>query len=343
MIPSVFISSTIADLHYVREVARKVVKDFAMNPVMSDFGEIAYMGGNSAERSCCLSVSDCKLMVLIIGRRYGSPSKRNPDMSITENEFNEAQVNKPYLITLVEKDVINFKDVYDKNIGRKMDFPGMDQPEKTFAFIDKVTNATHDNGIFQFSNAEDVDRILRLQFAGLFGRLLDENNRPERETMKDVLSEVQSIKAYFAKKHSAESQKMADVARGARYLLEERNNWFAKLLNRLGGDIEALVTAIKVVKDFPELVTKFGYKMSISNKELFNRSRARAPYDFIRYEAAHDPDQTITPLNVGRSQLLEIGWVKTKEFIVNERAYEYLQTRFSEMKDTICGVMNETA
>lgn len=341
MIPSVFISSTIADLHYVREVARKVVKDFAMNPVMSDFGEIAYMGGNTAESSCYLSVGDCKLMILIIGRRYGSPSKRNPDLSITENEFDEAQLNKPYLITLVEKDVINFKAVHDKNQGNKMNFPGMDKPEKTFALIDKVNDASQDNGIFPFSNAEDVDRILRLQFAGLFGRLLDEKIRPEKETIKDVLSEIQSIKASFIKKHSDESQKMADVTRGARYLLEERNNWFAKLVNRLG-DIEALVTKIKVSKDLPEFVTKLGFKMRISREDLLTRGRGRVSHNFIRYESTYNPDRRLAPMNFGHSSLLEVGWVNTNEFIVNESAYEYLETRFSEMKDKICGVMSET-
>ena len=42
MIPNVFISSTIEDLHYLREGLRDAVNDLAYRPVMSDYGEVGY-------------------------------------------------------------------------------------------------------------------------------------------------------------------------------------------------------------------------------------------------------------------------------------------------------------
>lgn len=340
MIPSVFISSTIADLHYVRETARKVVKDFAMNPVMSDFGEIAYMGGNSAESSCYLSVRDCKIMVLIIGRRYGSLSKGNPKVSVTEGEFDEAQEHKPFLITLVERDVINFKDVFDKNKSKEVEFPGMDFPEKTFAFIDKVKSANRDNGVFQFSNAEEVDRILRLQFAGLLGRLLDEKYRPERESIKDILSEVKGIGAALSAANESQKTKIDNITSGARFLLDERNAWFAKLLNKLA-DLEVLVSTVKNAKSFADLIKRLHYELTVVELGLQDFDKRIIPSKYIKYEAEANPDWLRMPKSGEKIQLLEIGWVSPKKFELNGIAYGVCEDRFQRMKDRIYGVMNE--
>lgn len=337
MIPSVFISSTIADLHYVREVARRVVLDFAMNPVMSDFGEIAYMGGNTAESSCYLSVRDCKLMVLIIGRRYGTASRRNPDMSVTENEFDEAVSHKPYLITLVEKDVMNFKDVYDKNNGKDVEFPGMDHPEKTFAFIDKINSTNRDNGIYQFSNADEVDRILRLQFAGLFGRLLDEKARPEKETIKDLIGEIQGLRAILSGKDN--TRKAEDIVKGARFLLEDRNEPFSKLFKRLA-PLEVSIPLAKQVNDLGALIN--GLKISYRVIPAILGKDRIVPKTISRYDAFYDPDWSPTSNQfVAKSPICEVGFESPSSIVVNENANKFLMNRFQSLKDCICGAMSE--
>lgn len=339
MIPSVFISSTIADLHYVREVARKVVKDFAMNPVMSDFGEIAYMGGNTAESSCYLSVKDCKLMVLIIGRRYGSPSKTNPEVSVTEHEYLESQKSNPFLITLVEKDVISFKEVYEQNKKAKVDFPGMDQSEKTFAFIDRVANADRDNGIFKFSNAEEVDRILRLQFAGLFGRLLDEDRRPEKESIKDLISEVQGIRAVLSAVDAKNRQAVDDIAKGARFLLDSRNAPFAKILTKIA-TIEDIIPCVRKAHDFDGFISHLHCKINVV-PQILNNGRDISLRQYIQYESFDDPDRVFSTPYDRITRPLEIGWISPKEFTLNERAHNFCNARFAELKDRVCGAMSE--
>ena len=338
MIPSVFISSTIADLHYVRETARKVVKDFALNPVMSDFAEIAYMGGRSAESSCYLSVKDCKIMVLIIGRRYGSLSRQNPNVSVTEHEFDTSQEHRPYLVTLIEKDVLNFKAVYDKNPGRTMEFPGMDEPVRTFAFINKVNSAGQDNGIFGFSNAEEVDRILRLQFAGLFGRLLDEKNRPEKESIKDVLSELQGLKASIGGLTDANRGMADEMARGARFMLEERNAQFAKLLNIIA-PLDELIPMAKISKDFSDFLSRRHIKWNmVESLGLYGRE---GMLKYSKYDTFADPDAIygfVPKRNVG---IMEIGWTTATSVTFNALAYEYYSNRFAEFKDRVCGAISE--
>lgn len=338
MIPSVFISSTISDLHYVRETARKVVKDFAMNPVMSDFGEIAYMGGHTAESSCYLSVKDCKLMVLIIGRRYGMLSKINPKVSVTENEFDTAQESRPYIITLVEKAVMNFKDVYDKNLRKRVAFPGMDQPSRTFSFIDKVNAASQDNGIFSFSNSEEVDRILRLQFAGLFGRLLDEKNRPEKESIKDVLSEMRGLKAALGAGASFNKGSVDEIVRGARFLLEERNVQFAKFMNAIGS-LEEVIAVTKASNDFTDFLAKRHLKLE-KVKNIYS-SDPRELSKYQSYDSFPDPDIGRVPFSGRNMAIMEIGRLSATSFVVNEVAFEYFSGHFSEFKDRICIAMRE--
>ena len=85
MTPNVFISSTIADLHHLREALRDTVQDLGYNPVLSEFGDIGYLPQTSAEDSCYITMKDCQLAVLIVGKRYGSLS--DDGRSVTHNEF----------------------------------------------------------------------------------------------------------------------------------------------------------------------------------------------------------------------------------------------------------------
>jgi hypothetical protein len=108
MIPSIFISSTISDLQYLREAIRDTIKEIGYNPVLSDFGDIGYSPFTSAEDSCYLSLKDCQLAILIIGKKYGSLSQ-HANLSITQMEFRTAKDLKKPIVCLVDQEVISFK------------------------------------------------------------------------------------------------------------------------------------------------------------------------------------------------------------------------------------------
>ena len=117
MIPTVFISSTVDDLRHIRDAVRATVEEVGYQPVMSEYGEIGYMGGDAAEDACYRTVPGCQLVVLIIGKRYGSAARNYPDKTITELEFEKALENNSRIITLVDKEVLGFKKVFDTNFA----------------------------------------------------------------------------------------------------------------------------------------------------------------------------------------------------------------------------------
>ena len=85
MVPSVFISSSIQDLHHLRDSIREAISSLEYSPVMSDYGDIGYLPTTSAEASCYNTMRDCDLAVLIVGKHYGTKSERG--LSVTHNEM----------------------------------------------------------------------------------------------------------------------------------------------------------------------------------------------------------------------------------------------------------------
>jgi len=104
MIPNIFISSTVKDLHYLRDAVRDIVNQLGYNPVMSEYGEIGYLPSMTAEDSCYYRIKECQLVILIIGKRYSSPSLNG--QSVTENEYESTVQNKKPIITIVDEEVL---------------------------------------------------------------------------------------------------------------------------------------------------------------------------------------------------------------------------------------------
>ena len=67
MAPTVFISSTIEDLHHVRDAIRETVSELGYQPIMSEHGGVGYMNETAADVACYQTVKECQLMILIIG------------------------------------------------------------------------------------------------------------------------------------------------------------------------------------------------------------------------------------------------------------------------------------
>ena len=93
MIPNIFISSTIQDLHYLRDAVRDTISDLGYFPIMAEYGDFGFQPTLSVEDSCYNSMKDSHLAIVIIGKRYGSKSSNN--LSITHNEL-ELQENIEY-------------------------------------------------------------------------------------------------------------------------------------------------------------------------------------------------------------------------------------------------------
>lgn len=258
MIPNIFISSTIEDLHYLRDGIRDVIVELAYNPVMSEYGDIGYSPAHSAEGSCYVTLRQCQLAVLIVGKRYGSVSQNG--LSVTHNEFRAARENKIPIITLVDFEVMAFKKVFDTNkSGRELSAPGMDSPARTFDFIAEIVGYTVNNGILTYSNVADARSHLKRQLAHLFGEFLSSQFDPIKADVKDVLSEIKTLR------HELEGQR--DIASDGRFLKAIRflvdENREAKeyrdlLENRLalGQPLDAAVRILLESRTFDDVVRK---------------------------------------------------------------------------------------
>src|ERR1035437_8379388 len=128
MIPNIFVSSTIDDLHHLRDAVRDTLQEMALTPVMSEYGDVGYLPTVSAQEACYHTIGDCQMAVLLIGKIYGATGSSG--LSVTHNEFRSARENRIPFILLVDQEVLSFKRVWDgcPDNAKPQAFPGMDNP-----------------------------------------------------------------------------------------------------------------------------------------------------------------------------------------------------------------------
>lgn len=171
MIPSVFVSSTIEDLRYLREEIRKALYELAYHPVMSECGDVGYLPSESVQESCYIAVRECQLAIVILGKRYGSLTDNG--LSVTQIEFRTAREQQLAIICLVEEEVLSHKKVFEANKTKKhLAVPGMDDPKRTFDFIQEIKDSPVNNGVLPFKTISDAQDNLKKQLAHTFGDLL---------------------------------------------------------------------------------------------------------------------------------------------------------------------------
>jgi hypothetical protein len=179
MVPRVFVSSTIEDLRDLRGRIRQQIVDLGYDPVMSEHGEIPYQPDQQAEASCYATGPECDLAVVLIGRRYGQRASNKK--SVTHNEFDALLAARVPIITLIDKEVLTFKKVYDANPGEQRPaMPGIEDPQGIFAFIEAVQQSPYNNAFLGYTDAADACGILKKQLAGIFRKLLEGQRRPSK-------------------------------------------------------------------------------------------------------------------------------------------------------------------
>lgn len=259
MIPNVFISSTVEDLHYLREGLREAVIELAYRPVMSEYGEVGYINPGTAAESCYRSVKECQMAVIIVGCRYGQPSAGD-GISVTHKEFRTAQEAGIPLIAFVEKEVMTFKKVFHANQEANVPkvFPRMDNACLTFALLDEITDSPSYNGLLQFTNVAEAKALLKRQIADLVGQTLSKVFSPMSSEIKDVLAEIKTLRKEF------ENNKKADpkFLQAVRYVIDEnRAKGLRYLIDHAVGPIDEGVSKILESKSFDEFIEKIGFKL----------------------------------------------------------------------------------
>src|SRR4051812_6308563 len=109
MVPYVFVSSTIDDLHHLRDALRDAIIDLAYHPVLSEYGDVGYLPNKSAVDSCYLTMKECQIAVLILGKRYGTVM--DDGRSVTHSEFLAARQAQVPVVCLVDREILAYKKV----------------------------------------------------------------------------------------------------------------------------------------------------------------------------------------------------------------------------------------
>lgn len=240
----VFVSSTCYDLSLLRSQLRNFIKSIGYEPVMSEFEDILYDPRNHTHTSCIDEVSNCDVLILIIGSRYGGKAKpealskvsfdavksesanveslkNEENLSITQLEVLKAIESGIPIYTFIDKRVWHDHALYEKNknseIIDKIIFPSIDKQETAkyiFDFINFVRLRSTNNTIFPFEKGQDIEDILKKQWSYYFQRLLREQRFIDGERKRiDILSErFEELKTAILTSINDGSQK--EIARG---------------------------------------------------------------------------------------------------------------------------------
>jgi hypothetical protein len=259
MIPNVFVSSTILDLHHLRDAVRDVIIDLGYNPVMSEYGDIGYLPTMAADESCYVTMRQCQLAILLVGKRYGEPKRG--DLSVTHVEFHAARSASIPVMTLVDKEVLAFKAVADANASSSVavSYPGMDYPAKIFELVSEIASYPSNNSFLIYSTVADARSHIKRQFAHVFGDLLQRRGGGIAPEVKDILAEIKTLRHEFGR--ATQQAVSRGFVKALRFLLEEKGRNLADVLELVALDLELGVERLLMEPTFPSFLASFEWQL----------------------------------------------------------------------------------
>jgi hypothetical protein len=290
MIPNVFVSSTIADLQHLREAFRDAITELSYNPVMSEIGGVGYIHEGSAADACYVTMRQCHIAILIIGKRYGNIG--TDGLSVTHKEFHTARTHEIPLITFVDADVMSFKKVFDADPHSSIwdRFEHMDHPRETFKLVEEVTSSQIYNGLIEFRAATEAKTRLKQQLAHFMGDRLSGAIRPIKTDVHDILAEVKSLRNFLAHSGDPGSKQLTKAADpfyiALRFLLAERNKDYTKFVEAIFGDLDVATVEIQKVSTIEELIKNAGGTLEVIPDNTDFRSFWAEPVNTRRLQTA---------------------------------------------------------
>lgn len=212
----VFVSSTCYDLSILRSSIRNFIVSLGYEPIMSDYADVVYDPRQHTHTSCVEEVSNCDMLIVIIGSRFGGKSvpealdkvdlssvdktfedikEKGIPISITQLEVIEAIKNNIPVYVFIDKKVYYQHELYEKNKNNVKDiyYTAIEKQETAkyiFEFINFLRHKSSGNSVFEFEKMQDIESILKKQWSGYFQRLLSEQRqRSDEQKQLDLLSE----------------------------------------------------------------------------------------------------------------------------------------------------------
>lgn len=230
--PRIFVSSTCYDLQEIRFHLRNFIKEFAYEPVMSEFDDIFYSYEAHVQDACIDEISKCQLFILVVGNNYGSFYHQNehqdkiPD-SVTLKEFKKALEIKIFKHIFINKyvdyDYKNYKRALEKAILKyfqetnvsdnkieqtklqiKIDFDekyyfAYDSYKYIFYFLDIIYDLKENNAVSSFETFADIKENLRKQWAGFMFESLTKRDKISAALIQPLETKIDHIEKNISK------------------------------------------------------------------------------------------------------------------------------------------------
>ena len=187
--PRVFISSTFYDLLYVREDLERFITGLGYEPIRHEAGQIPYGKDAPLEESAYREVALCDIIVCVIGGRYGTES-RTREGSITQNELEQALKKGVQVYVFVEQNVYSEYSTFQLNKDNTTTKYRFVDNIAIYQFLEKILALPQNNPVTPFGTSADICAYLQVQWAGLFQRFLQEE---QRISELKVLDEMKSV------------------------------------------------------------------------------------------------------------------------------------------------------
>jgi len=202
--PRVFVSSTYYDLKHIRNYIEAFLENMGFDAVLFERGDIPFSPDVSVDESCYEEISNCHILILIIGGRYGSPTTEDSKKietksldsynSVTKEEFDTALKNKIPVFILIEKNVdIEYKTYKKNRANESIKYAHVDHIN-IFKLLDEIQAKQKSLFIQPFENFDDISDYLREQFAGLFADfLLKRKKEMEFKDLEERIIELKEV------------------------------------------------------------------------------------------------------------------------------------------------------
>jgi hypothetical protein len=156
----------------VRADLEQFIRGLGYEPVLSERGHVPYGAEEKLEDDCYREISNCDILVNILGGKFGTESK-DTRYSVSQNELRAALKLGRQIYIFVEKRVLAELSTYQANKGVGFT-PTAVNDVRIYTFLEEISSLPDKPPIHPFETSEDITTFLKEQWAGLFQLLLQE-------------------------------------------------------------------------------------------------------------------------------------------------------------------------
>lgn len=160
----IFLSSTCYDLKQIRTDLFEYLYSSGYTPFLSENHDFPINPQKDTIDNCIDNVkTNTDIFILVVGNRYGFQIENGK--SITNTEYLYAKKLGLPIYVFIYKPIISILPIWKKN--KKGDFSDSVDSTKIFEFVQDLRE-TDNNWCFEFETAQDIVKVLKVQFSYLF-------------------------------------------------------------------------------------------------------------------------------------------------------------------------------